>query len=211
VKLYSIFPRLLSLKDFFLFIFEGIGDPISAYKESLFFALLIISIVVALFGNLLLNDRPIIDYLIEKLDSFEVPEADRKWIAFFKFMSKLFVKYLEGVRFSNIFLLPILAAGVGIYFYVNTMFLLIPQEYGGAKPRLGTLDIVRDSLSKDTLGELLPSIPGKNDNKIMRTKKMAVFFSGKDFLLIGPEKDSPSAQRRIELSKSSVKAINWSN
>ncbi|MBI2620330.1 MAG: hypothetical protein HYW57_09625, partial [Ignavibacteriales bacterium] len=88
------------------------------------------------------------------------------------------------------------------FIYVLEIYPIIPQEFGGARPRSVFLDIVKSELSSDTFEEIIPPSADNTGGPVMRSQKVEVLFSGGDVLLVRSERG-----KVYEIIKNAVKAV----
>ncbi len=113
-------------------------------------------------------------------------------------------------RFRTIhFLLIAYFSAVGIVFYM-LLYPQLPQAFGGVQPRCAYVDVTIGKVSTETLdGIVARKAPDKKEIHVVRTKKLDVFFSGRDFMLIRPQSGKGHAKPIYELKKDVIKAITW--
>ena len=109
----------------------------------------------------------------------------------------------------RIYLIPSLAALIAIFFYVQVGYFRVPQELGGARPRLAEIDLLTEKFSSETLKILLPDIRTASNSKVVRSKEVLVYFSGRNSLLLGVVDNSNQKEKRLEVSMDTIKAIVW--
>jgi hypothetical protein len=169
----------------------------------------IVAIIVLMVLFYLLFEPKII---LEKI--FEKIERDNSSILFENHKSVLKKTVYSSVDFllvknklSYIYTLPTMAGLVAISLYLSVLYPQIPYEFGGAKPRVATLDVVKSEFSFDTINWLVnASIPPKED-KIFSTKKVTIYLVTKDNLMIGVKGDN--VEKKFEISRNAVKSIQW--
>jgi hypothetical protein len=129
---------------------------------------------------------------------FFLPDSELKGIEwFFKLWQRLLVYYV-------IIALTVL----GIAFHLELVYPNIPQEFGGVRPRCAYLDISQKQVAEETLEQILPGYALDSDQQIVQSKKVDVYFSGRDFILVKPHDQGPT-QRTLEIKQSVVLAITW--
>ena len=105
---------------------------------------------------------------------------------------------------------PVIVGIISIVFYGGLVYPQLPQEYGGARPRVAYLDLDRSKLSPDTLEELSPSSAIQLKNATVRTVLLDVFFASKDTLLVKPYRRWHD-NRTYEIPGSSVLGRTWAD
>lgn len=137
------------------------------------------------------------------------------------------------------YLLPLLLCIFFLSFYL-AMYPHIPRQLGGSQPRLACLDLVRDEIAPATLNDLAskgklgcPGLSGiaasaseieanlekiqheggKEPDKIVRSGRVAVYFSSADYLLVRADTGDSSSPINVntlyELRKETIRAIQW--
>ena len=105
-------------------------------------------------------------------------------------------------------LYPILVGILLVSVYGGFVYPILPQEYGGARPRMAYLDLDRSKLSVDTLGYLLPPKEVQAKSPTVRTVLLDVFFASKDTLLVKPRLNHHN-NRTYEIPGGSVLGRTW--
>lgn len=105
---------------------------------------------------------------------------------------------------------PILVGALSVSLYGGLVYSWLPQEYGGALPRVAYLDLDRSKLSPDTLSGLLPPKELQSKNPIARTVLLDVFFTSKDTLLVKPYRKWHDNQT-YEIQGGSVLGRTWAD
>jgi hypothetical protein len=82
-------------------------------------------------------------------------------------------------------------------------------EFGGAKPRLAQLSLVRDSISPEVVQLLTESTAITAGDKVVSSKCISVLFVGDERLIIDPCPDDANNMDRVEVPRDVVKAIRW--
>jgi hypothetical protein len=90
--------------------------------------------------------------------------------------------------------------------YVLLAYPLIPQEFGGIRPRAAVLDVRTKDLSDTTRKAL--GILGGNAEAVAETKTVSVVFQTGDRLWIRVSRQDKQ-RSLVELSRASVVAIDW--
>lgn len=115
---------------------------------------------------------------------------------------------LDFTDWPVVLALPVVVGALILYVYVAFAFRNMPQEYGGARPRIAQLEVSRDSLSHARLKALfLPDAAGGYD-KIVVSRSLYVFFAGSQSLLVKPYARWTS-NRAYEVETSTIKGITW--
>lgn len=174
---------------------ESVGYLVS------FLAFIIIMICTTLFGT-----RHTWSYFVKTLQEKFPNQLESKLLSR---VQKYTMPYFRVLELQNTVFLPILAGCFGIFFYVNTLFVLIPQEIGGARPRFAQLDIIGTDLSNETKEALVKHNEDLATTGVVRTHKVSVFFSGRDHMLIGFRDEYNRPTYLIEISKDAVSAVEW--
>ncbi len=104
--------------------------------------------------------------------------------------------YISSIAFASF--------ALGIYLF--WIYPILPQEFGGVKPRCAYIDIVKDQVSSATLAKLTNST-GTPTSDTIRSEQLSVFFAGKDVLLVKVSGNTSSEV--IELARNRISAIIW--
>lgn len=171
---------------------------------------IVVSFVLMMLFYLLFEPKIIVEKLFKKI------EQDKSSVLYKNYKSVLKKTVYFSIDFllfknklSYIYTLPTIAGLVAIYLYLSILYPQIPYEFGGAKLRVATLDIVRSEFSLDTINWLVDaSLPPKG-NKILSTRKVTIYLVTKDILLIGAENVSTNVGKKFEISRNAVKSIQW--
>ena len=115
----------------------------------------------------------------------------------FSFFNKLY-------RLSFCFLI-VCATGVLVIYYITSVYVAIPQEFGGAKPRLAQIDVKTKELSRETMDALGIQ---ERDNEVARSPILTVIFAGSGNLFFKAY-GCPNESSLIELPRSATVAITW--
>ncbi len=128
-----------------------------------------------------------------------MPDSELEGIAgwFLKIWQRLLVYYV-------IIALTVL----GIAFYLELVYPNIPQEFGGVRPRCAYLDVFQNQVAEETLEQILPGYALDYDQQVVQSKKVDVYFSGRDFILVKPHGQGPT-QQTLEIKQGAVPAITW--
>ncbi len=116
-------------------------------------------------------------------------------------------RLLPFLRVVTLIVMPVSLLVVGCAAYVNNYFPHLPQELGGARPKLARLDISRRALAGPTataLGWSMAAAPSPT----FETGRVAVIFMSKETLIVVPVA-IPCLPRPIALAREDVHAIEW--
>ena len=77
-----------------------------------------------------------------------------------------------------------------------------------------TLDVARAKLSDDSLRDLLPTDADRAGRPVVRSDRVFVYFSGRDFMLVRAQGIDAQgvlrlAPRVYEITRNAVEAVNW--
>ncbi|MDO8947911.1 MAG: hypothetical protein Q7U88_12250 [Desulfocapsaceae bacterium] len=171
---------------------------------------IVTSFVLMVLFYLLFEPKIILEKFFEKI------EKDKSSILFenYKSVLKKIVYFsidffLVKNKLSYIYTLPTIAGLAAIYLYLSVLYPQIPYGFGGAKPRVATLDIVRSEFSLDTINWLVDATLSTKVNNILSTKKITIYLETKDIILIGVESASNNEVKKFEISRNAVKSIQW--
>ncbi|MES2460819.1 MAG: hypothetical protein V4671_09550, partial [Armatimonadota bacterium] len=121
-----------------------------------------------------------------------------------------------GIIFAGIVNLFLFGRMVG--FFVTQIYPVIPQEFGGPKPRRAYMDIKWADIAYESRKTLLPkdilptAVDARKDKlpSSLRTVELDVYFTGADFYLVR-KKGDPVESPVIQVNKSTVQGIEWRN
>jgi predicted aspartyl protease len=97
---------------------------------------------------------------------------------------------------------------IGLVFYLERVYPNIPQDFGGVRPRVASLDVDRSALSDAAAYAILPTSAVEQSGGISRTKKIDVLHVGRGAISIrlhDPLRRHPT----LEIAASAVHAIEW--
>src|SRR5262249_14503644 len=119
----------------------------------------------------------------------------------------VFVQWI-GLYYSVVKAILFFVVGVGLAIFV---YLRVPQELGGVRPRCAYLDIDSKMTSTEIRAVILAA-QTKPENQVVRSVQLDVLFSGSDTILVRPRegKKTPSASV-YEISRRIVQTITWCN
>jgi len=105
--------------------------------------------------------------------------------------------------------LPVAAASVLLWYYVDSGYNSWPQALGGAAPRCAELDINAEELSSRTLDQL--GIPADTliRKKKVRTDQIFIYFAGNEVLMVRERSRANRNDPLLELPRDVVSAIAW--
>lgn len=118
------------------------------------------------------------------------------------------------------YLIPVTLAYYGVLFYLD-LYPKLPQELGGPEPRSAYVDMIVKEVSKDTLDVLVPpyappAVATTDAPQVVRSRRLQVFFSSNDYLLVKPAPDEhgqdlPQTGETplYELKKEVIRAVTW--
>lgn len=114
----------------------------------------------------------------------------------------------DGSDWYYVAAVPALFTALFLCVYFRFVFPNVPQELGGALPRIARLDLDRGALSAERLGALLPPGAAHSKVKVVQTRPVYVFFAGAQSLLIKPYGRWADNQT-YEVEVGTVKGITW--
>ncbi len=127
-------------------------------------------------------------------------------------VNKITTKHLRritlGTKVMNAYILPLLFFIYLTQIFVNTYFMKIPQEFGGAKPRIAVLDLVKSKLSAPTLKEIVDTSNVQLNSEILPSKQVNIYFNGGNYLLIG-KFDTTAYKGVLEIPRDAIISIHW--
>jgi hypothetical protein len=105
-------------------------------------------------------------------------------------------------------LAPILVCIYLTYVFINTYYIKIPQEFGGAKPRSAVLDLVKSKFSAPTLQGIIDSSKVQLNSDILQSKQVNIYFNGGTYILIG-KFDTTMNKGILEIPRDAIISIHW--
>lgn len=173
---------------------------------------IIVSFCSIILFYLLFEPKNILEKFFEILEEKKSSNSLEKYKPTLK---KALVSLLNFLIYKNkksyIYTLPVIAGIVAIYLYLSILYPQIPYEFGGAKPRIATLDIVRSDFSTETINKLVDASLMLKKDKILPTNIVTVYLVTKDIFIIRTQNVDSKLEQRFEISRSAVKSINWIN
>lgn len=73
---------------------------------------------------------------------------------------------------------------LGFIFYAQSLYPLLPQEFGGVRPRCAYLDMVKAEVSAETLAELVPVTTPQSNQTVVRSVPLELLYSGHEVMLV---------------------------
>jgi hypothetical protein len=218
---YGMIPIAI-LSTGLIIVFDNLNWPSGSFLKYVFASNMILMCIIffLLFEPDILIDKTFEKFKSDRLNDalvnrFESSNKNKQ-------LANIFIKFNAVTRFlvssltrinKTIFLyiLPIILISIAIYFYLNTIYIQIPQEFGGAEPRKARLDLVGSDFSKQTLSGLVNKDMLSHKEKIILSKKVTIYLLTKDYLFIGTKNDKPryGIENKFEILRSSVKSIRW--
>jgi len=111
------------------------------------------------------------------------------------------------------YFIPVGLASLVVSAYIGLVHPNLPHELGGSRPRCAYLDIIKAQVSDETLRDIVPPDAINSDRQVVRSIKLAVFYSGSDFMLVKPytePRGGGGVQPRVyEIGKGVIEAANW--
>jgi hypothetical protein len=106
---------------------------------------------------------------------------------------------------------------LNIYF---DLYPRLPQVLGGPQPRCAYIDLMREEIAPSSLSVLVPSPPldaaTASPSKVVRSKKLYVYFSSSDYLLVRTATDAKDTTNTnlkdtplYELRKEVIRVVQW--
>ncbi len=110
-------------------------------------------------------------------------------------------KALHFFHIYTTFLLPALI-GIGAFsIYLRYIYPKVPQEMGGVKPRYAYVGLKVENFSDTQRAALLPlKLPKANNPKVIRSRKLTVYFANNDFMMVTPYVEPKSKWKRVRSS-----------
>jgi hypothetical protein len=103
-----------------------------------------------------------------------------------------------------------LFGGLGVAYFALDLYPSIPASLGGGRPRLVLLDIRPSSVAPETLRMLLPPKASILTGTTLRTRELDLLAVSGQYYLIGiPSLQAASPPVRLQLERSSVVAVIW--
>ncbi len=112
-----------------------------------------------------------------------------------------------SMRAFVVVVLPALCVIAMLQVYVYAFFPALPQQFGGARPRLARLDISRSALSTET-ALILGCPAAAQPITTFQTPPVSILFLGHEAALVVP-REIPCFPRVIELPRSDIHSIEW--
>jgi hypothetical protein len=111
------------------------------------------------------------------------------------------------------YFIPYGLAVVAIFAYV-AVHRTLPHEFGGARPRCAYLDVTRAKMSDESLRDVVPADAVDGPRQVVRSNRLFVYFSGRDFMLVRPFVADPRGGGRVtphvyEIARGVIEAVNW--
>lgn len=116
------------------------------------------------------------------------------------------------------YIFPVLFCWLSLNLYLD-LYPRLPQELGGPQPRCAYVDLVRDNTALSTLSALAPGdftqSSASSDPKVVRSKKLNVYFSSSDYLLVRIADDAATDGANLkdvplyELRKDVIRVVEW--
>lgn len=119
------------------------------------------------------------------------------------------ISIIRKVRLGIICLYICVLGGAGIFLYLTVLYPVLPQEYGGVRPRAAYLDIVPDQTSANTTLEALTDILPESAGPVFRTEQLDVYFVQTDYILVKKHGQTGQETNTYEIKQSIIKAITW--
>lgn len=161
---------------------------------------------------LLFEPKGILEKYFELLEKKKSSNSLKKYKSILKKTIDLSLNYfLYKNKMYYIYTLPVIAGIVAVYLYLSILYPQIPHEFGGAKPRNATLDIVRSDFSKKTINKLVNASLIPKKDKILPTNIVTIYLVTKDIFIIRTQNLDSKLDQTLEISRSAVKSINWIN
>lgn len=115
-------------------------------------------------------------------------------------------KFIGYPRLSNLYLILALLGAAGIFFWVQSLYSRIPQEFGGGKPRCAQLDVIWAELSPETRQHLSAGSPRSEAEKTVSTAELIVYFAGKESIIVSAKSQNATP---TEVDRQAVRAVRW--
>lgn len=134
------------------------------------------------------------------------------WILLYLFMPIPRVpkaKLFQWIHRSQLYGMIIAFGLIAINVHQAVLYPIIPQEFGGVRPRYAYLDIVLDQISIKTLQGIVPDNMTNANKQVVQSKLVEVYFSGRDVILVKPHGLKGRGTPTYELNLSIVKAVTW--
>lgn len=161
---------------------------------------------------LLFEPKGILEKYFELLEKKKSSNGLKKYKSILKKTIDLSLSFfLYKNKMSYIYTLPVIAGIVAVYLYLSILYPQIPHEFGGAKPRNATLDIVRSDFSKKTINKLVDASLIPKKDKILPTNIVTIYLVTKDIFIIRTQNVDSKLDQTFEISRGAVKSINWIN
>jgi hypothetical protein len=132
-------------------------------------------------------------------------------IRFIGLTSSVSYLYNLGIRILRpaSYMYALLLGFVAISIYVSFLYPLIPQEFGGLRPQSAYMDITYDQTSANTLSEIFPDDVAVNNNSVIRSKMVDIYFSGSDVILIKLHTQSGRDSQTFKVKQSIIQTLTW--
>lgn len=153
----------------------------------------------AIFGPYSERIRSIIPFLAIMFVILIPPGYD----GFFSWLSKAYRWFFLWV------LIPILCL-IGLLFYAETVYPILPQELGGVRPRCAFFDVAQDEFSSETNQDILLGGQTSPTDSVVRTVQLDVLYSNSSALIIKPYSIDEETRGPIyEIQRDAVQSIYW--
>lgn len=117
--------------------------------------------------------------------------------------------FFRGYRLLMLRYLGVSIAVLGIIFYAEKVHSVFPQELGGGSPRCASLDLMKSSLSDQTLKALFAEDGSGKENQAAHSVDVDVFFAGSDYFLVKPRGRSADDRTTYEIRRDAVQSVTW--
>lgn len=130
-----------------------------------------------------------------------------------KVSENLFGKKLQTF-FKYYFVIGIVGLVISVFFilsytYIKFVYLNLPQEFGGARPKYALFDLDVSNFSDQTLNRLQLYHAHDLNKNVITTDTLSVLFTTNENYIISLPDSSNNKLDFIEISKSTVNAVNW--
>lgn len=115
-------------------------------------------------------------------------------------------------KFYRIFYLLLILGGLAVIglLYYKGIYIQLPQEFGGVKPRCAYLDIKIENLSEETRAALFITSQLDQNTPIQQSAKLDVLFTSNNLLMVRANPPSLGKENVVyEIPRANVQAITW--
>lgn len=141
-------------------------------------------------------------------------------LAYFSFITQLAMakdrdSFVGRMSELSRYLLPLSFCWYSLFIFID-LYPRLPQGLGGPQPRCAYVDVVRDDTASSTIAALVPGEVTSSSPKVIRSRKLNVYFSSSDYLLVRVADDAAQTDETklkdvplYELRKEVIRVVEW--